>query len=88
MEADLAIVDTDTENLYIYDFARENSIDLWLGILENVSKIFVTIQFKIVSQKTISDELDFDFFWVDGTKVGGEESYANWFIAEGEQQPT
>ena len=38
-EADLVIVDNPNENLFIYDFAKENSIDVWLGILENVSKI-------------------------------------------------
>ena len=38
-EADLVIVDNDVENLYIYDFAKENEIDLWLGILENVSMV-------------------------------------------------
>ena len=37
-EADLVIVDNPNENLFIYDFAKENSIDVWLGILENVSK--------------------------------------------------
>ena len=35
----MVIVDTDNENLFVFDFARENSIDVWLGILENVSKI-------------------------------------------------
>ena len=38
-DADLVIVDNPNENLFIYDFAKENSIDVWLGILENVIKI-------------------------------------------------
>ena len=41
-EADLVIVDNPNENLFIYDFAKENSIDVWLGILENVSKIKIS----------------------------------------------
>jgi hypothetical protein len=28
--------------LFICDFAKENSIDVWLGILENVSKIKIS----------------------------------------------
>ena len=40
-EADLIIVNNDLENLFVFDFARENSIDVWLGILENVSNILI-----------------------------------------------
>ena len=36
-DSDLAIIDNPNENLFVYDFAKENSIDLWIGILENVS---------------------------------------------------
>ena len=37
-EADLIIINDDDENTFVYNWAKENEIDVWLGILENVSK--------------------------------------------------
>ena len=35
--ADLLIINDHLENHWIYDFANENDIDVWLGLRENVS---------------------------------------------------
>ena len=37
-EADLLRVDNPYEDQYIFRFAKENDIDVWLGNLENVCK--------------------------------------------------
>ena len=36
-DSDLVIINSPTENKYIYDMANRDQVDVWLGIRENVS---------------------------------------------------
>ena len=73
--SDLVIVDNDQENDYLYTFAKENEIHVWIGIQEKVTGT------------NENNETTYDFFWIDGQLVNSEAetSFSKW--AEGGNQP-
>ena len=72
---DLVIVDNDQENDFLYTFAKENEIHVWIGIQEKVTGT------------NENNETTYDFFWIDGQLVNSEAetSFSKW--AEGGNQP-
>ena len=73
--SDLVIVDNDQENDFLYTFAKENEIHVWIGIQEKVTGT------------NENNETTYDFFWIDGQLVNSEAetSFSKW--AEGGNQP-
>ena len=82
---------------YLYDFARDNEIDIWIGITENVnvsnsstSTSYWADEIYTSNKKNIpSNAQDSSVNWVDGNPVSTtpEGSYNNWFAAGDEHQP-
>ena len=54
----------------MYDFAKENDINVWIGIFEK--------EVESDNPDEIFEEPKYDFFWVDGTLVSNETSYLHW----------
>ncbi len=44
--ADLIVVNSHFENYWLYDFANRDSVDIWLGLRENVIQIL--IKFRLI----------------------------------------